>query len=43
SSGCFSEENLVACMLDLFIAGTETTSTTLRWALLYMAAYPEIQ
>ncbi|XP_010216768.1 PREDICTED: cytochrome P450 2J2-like, partial [Tinamus guttatus] len=43
SSGCFSEENLVACMLDLFFAGTETTSTTLRWALLYMAAYPEIQ
>ncbi|NWJ11508.1 CP2J2 protein, partial [Crypturellus undulatus] len=42
-SGCFSEENLVACMLDLFFAGTETTSTTLRWALLYMAAYPEIQ
>ncbi|NWX91153.1 CP2J2 protein, partial [Nothoprocta ornata] len=42
-SGCFSEENLVACMLDLFFAGTETTSTTLRWALLYMAAYPDIQ
>uniref|UniRef100_A0A8C6ZJ70 Cytochrome P450 2J2-like n=1 Tax=Nothoprocta perdicaria TaxID=30464 RepID=A0A8C6ZJ70_NOTPE len=36
-------ENLVACTLDLFVAGTETTSTTLRWALLYMAAYPDIQ
>ncbi|XP_064372336.1 cytochrome P450 2J2-like [Dromaius novaehollandiae] len=41
--GCFREENLVACTLDLFFAGTETTSTTIRWALLYMATYPEIQ
>ncbi|XP_065594159.1 cytochrome P450 2J2-like isoform X2 [Cyrtonyx montezumae] len=39
----FCEENLVACTLDLFFAGTETTSTTLRWALLFMAMYPEIQ
>ncbi|XP_072505765.1 cytochrome P450 2J2-like isoform X2 [Notamacropus eugenii] len=39
----FNEENLVFCTLDLFLAGTETTSTTLRWALLYMALYPEIQ
>lgn len=37
------EENLVACTLDLLFAGTETTSTTIRWALLYMAIYPEIQ
>uniref|UniRef100_A0A8C0EP36 CP2J2 protein n=1 Tax=Bubo bubo TaxID=30461 RepID=A0A8C0EP36_BUBBB len=42
-SGSFREENLVACTLDLMLAGTETTSTTIRWALLYMALYPEIQ
>ncbi|NXN28555.1 CP2J2 protein, partial [Nycticryphes semicollaris] len=43
NDGSFQEENLVACALDLLFAGTETTSTTLRWALLYMAMYPEIQ
>ncbi|NXG64108.1 CP2J2 protein, partial [Hemiprocne comata] len=43
SSGSFQEKNLVACVLDLLFAGTETTSTTIRWALLYMATYPEIQ
>ncbi|KAM4655398.1 cytochrome P450 2J4-like [Amazona ochrocephala] len=39
----FQDENLVACSLDLLLAGTETTSTTIRWALLFMAKYPEIQ
>ncbi|TRY57099.1 hypothetical protein DNTS_023979 [Danionella cerebrum] len=39
----FDVTNLCFCTLDLFVAGTETTSTTLNWALLYMMKYPEIQ
>ena len=30
-------------LFDLFLAGSETTSTTLNWAVLYMVRYPEIQ
>ncbi|NXK95554.1 CP2J2 protein, partial [Formicarius rufipectus] len=31
-SDTFREEHLVSCTLDLMFAGTETTSSTLRWA-----------
>lgn len=30
-------------MIDLFVAGGETTATTLRWAVLLISHYPEIQ
>ncbi|KAG3283280.1 cytochrome P450 2J2-like [Ictidomys tridecemlineatus] len=43
NASSFDEENLICSTLDLFFAGTETTSTTLRWGLLYMALYPEVQ
>ncbi|XP_059366596.1 cytochrome P450 2J2-like isoform X2 [Carassius carassius] len=39
----FDVENLCFCTLDLFGAGTETTSTTLYWGLLYMVKYSKIQ
>nr|XP_020514919.1 cytochrome P450 2J6-like [Labrus bergylta] len=39
----FNEINLAVCSLDLFLAGTETTSTTLLWALVYLINNPEIQ
>ncbi|XP_042870717.1 cytochrome P450 2L1-like [Penaeus japonicus] len=28
---------------DLFVAGSETTASTIRWAIYYLAKYPEIQ
>ncbi|KAM9354931.1 cytochrome P450 2K1-like [Pholidichthys leucotaenia] len=39
----FHDGNLVMTVRQLFGAGTETTATTLRWALLLMAKYPQIQ
>ncbi|NWS99663.1 CP2DH protein, partial [Mionectes macconnelli] len=39
----FHYHNLRLVTADLFGAGSETTTTTLRWALLYMLLHPEIQ
>uniref|UniRef100_A0A3Q3EGU9 Cytochrome P450 2J6-like n=1 Tax=Labrus bergylta TaxID=56723 RepID=A0A3Q3EGU9_9LABR len=39
----FDIKNLCFCTMDLFGAGTETTTTTLHWGLLYMIYYPQIQ
>ncbi|XP_067675745.1 cytochrome P450 2U1-like [Haliotis asinina] len=36
-------ENLAQTISDLFTAGTETTSTTIRWALVYFLHYPDVQ
>ncbi|CAG0881029.1 unnamed protein product [Cyprideis torosa] len=38
-----NEEQLLYNIRHLFIAGSETTSTTIRWALLFLVEHPEIQ
>ncbi|XP_076038360.1 cytochrome P450 2L1-like [Oratosquilla oratoria] len=39
----YTEKNLKSTIWDLFAAGSDTMSTTLRWILIYMAQYPKIQ
>nr|XP_012998736.1 cytochrome P450 2C23-like [Cavia porcellus] len=39
----FNLENLAACGSNLFTAGTETTSITLRFGLLLLMKYPEVE
>lgn len=39
----FDDENLTEVVRNLFTAGMDTTATTLRWGLLLMMKYPEIQ
>ena len=41
--GEVGEDNLKVTLLDLFLAGSETTATTLTWAALYMVRYLENQ
>ena len=36
-------EHLVVMCLDFFMAGAETSSTTLSWAMMYLALNPDVQ
>ena len=35
--------DLGSAMCDMFVAGTETSSTTLKWILLYLVLYQDVQ
>ncbi|XP_035686088.1 cytochrome P450 2J1-like [Branchiostoma floridae] len=39
----FTDRQLEYLIADLFLAGTETTSSTLYWGLLYLLRHPDIQ
>ncbi|KAI1702851.1 cytochrome p450 domain-containing protein [Ditylenchus destructor] len=43
NSSWLSVNQLYCVVSDFWMAGMETTSTTLRWAIMYMVKYPEIQ
>ncbi|KAI4560719.1 hypothetical protein MJG53_017348, partial [Ovis ammon polii x Ovis aries] len=43
TSDYFSDDTLVVLVNNLFAAGTESTVSTLRWGILFMSRYPEIQ
>ena len=38
-----TEKNLMLILSDFIFAGTETVSTTMKWCLLYMAHWPDIE
>ncbi|XP_060116523.1 cytochrome P450 2W1 [Heteronotia binoei] len=43
ATSVFDDANILASVLDLVMAGTETTATTLQWAVLLLMKHPEIQ
>lgn len=40
---CNADEQLITVGMDLFMTGSDTTSTALEFAILYMLRFPEIQ
>ncbi|XP_029452603.1 cytochrome P450 2U1 isoform X1 [Rhinatrema bivittatum] len=43
SKSSFNDEYLLYIITDLFVAGTDTTTNTILWSLLYMSLYPDVQ
>ncbi|XP_073678981.1 cytochrome P450 2B15-like [Garra rufa] len=39
----FHEENMMMSTADLFLAGTDTTATTIRWGLIFLIQNPDVQ
>ncbi|XP_050418754.1 cytochrome P450 2D3 [Patella vulgata] len=42
-SSAITDGNIRRVILDLYFAGSDTTSTTLDWAVLFMVLHPEVQ
>lgn len=42
-NGLLTQDHLHMAVSDVFLAGFETTTTALRWILLYLVLYPEVQ
>ena len=38
-----TDEQFIIVSMDLFLAGSETTSNTIEFAILFMILYPEVQ
>lgn len=38
-----TDDHLVGTMMDVFLAGAETTATTILWVLAYMISHPDVQ
>lgn len=36
-------QSLEIVLMDLFLGGSETTATSLKWVILYMLHHPEVQ
>ncbi|KAK9401393.1 cytochrome P450 2J5-like [Crotalus adamanteus] len=43
TNSTYNEDNLARCIFDFFGAGSETTFTVLKWALLLLTNHPDIQ
>eukprot|EP00061_Rhincodon_typus_P012725 g38635.t1 len=39
----FNDENLLLSTFNIFLAGTDTTSSTMRWGFLLFLKYPDVQ
>uniref|UniRef100_A0A672TA22 Cytochrome P450 2B4-like n=1 Tax=Sinocyclocheilus grahami TaxID=75366 RepID=A0A672TA22_SINGR len=39
----FHEDNMVMSVADLFLAGTDTTATTISWGLIFLTQNPDVQ
>lgn len=43
NSDVYNPSELINCIWDFFLAGTETSSTTLKWAILFLTKHQDVQ